>query len=299
MTVPRWLGQFVKEFTILDIRTERDCLMNRGWRFVVVFVTVGWLAIGVLGFAEDAAWRAVFATPEDLAGIDQPIVCILTIQHPEIIRRQLADKPVEEYSGAKLRDRMQQLSGVRCVVVHFTEVQGQDLEHPHIKAILITGRSRVVSRELDAQFYPLIRETAIPLFGFCGGMQMISQAYSSAVVPMRSLREGEADPNPNYHPGRYKEWGFLPVQIVQRDPLFEGLPDEIVVRQAHAYQVQQVPDEFLLLASTAECTIQAIKHRQRLVYGTQFHPEVYDDQHPDGRTVVSNFFRLAGLARSD
>lgn len=273
--------------------------MNRGWHWVLVFVIVGWLAMGVIGLADDAAWRSVFATPEDLAAIDHPIVCILTIQHPEIIRGQLTDKPVDEYSGSRLRERMQQLSGVPCVLVHFTEVQAQDLEHPHIRAILITGRSRVVSRELDAQFYPLIRETAIPLFGFCGGMQMISQAYSSAVVPMRSLRQGETDPNPNYHPGRYKEWGFLPVQVVRRDPLFEGLPDQIVVRQAHAYQVQQVPDDFLLLASTDECAVQAIKHRQRLVYGTQFHPEVYDAQHPDGGIVVSNFFRLAGLARSD
>jgi gamma-glutamyl-gamma-aminobutyrate hydrolase PuuD len=84
----------------------------------------------------------------------------------------------------------------------------------------------------------------------------------------------------------------LPVQIVRRDPLFDGLPDEIVVRQAHAFQVMQVPEEMERLASSPECTVQAFKHRRRLVYGTQFHPEIHDDQHPHGGVVVENFFRL-------
>lgn len=29
----------------------------------------------------------------------------------------------------------------------------------------------------------------------------------------------------------------------------------------------------------------------------QFHPERYTDAHPDGRAILANFFRLAGLAR--
>ena len=51
----------------------------------------------------------------------------------------------------------------------------------------------------------------------------------------------------------------------------------------------------LLLASTPECKVQAFKHPQRLVYGTQFHPEVNNDDHPHGRVIIGNFFRLAGL----
>ena len=180
-------------------------------------------------------------------------------------------------------------------MVHFTEVRSEDLDRGCVKAILITGRSKVVGRDLDATFYPLIRNTKIPIFGFCGGMQLIGQAFSSKVERMRKLRAGEKDPRPSYHPGQFKEWGFLPVRIVQRDPLFEGLPEEIVVREAHAFQVMQVPAEFELLAPTDECKVQAFKHRQRLVYGTQFHPEVNNDDHPHGRVILGNFFRLAGL----
>lgn len=270
--------------------------MPRLFSAVRVFVVFCLLSAGAALAAEADAWRTIFATPQELAAVDEPLVCILTIQHPDLIRKQLADKPVEEYAGFKLRHRVEAHSGLRCVVVHFTEVRGEDLDRDNVKAILITGRSKVVSRELDAQFYPLLRQTQIPLFGFCGGLQLIGQAHGAELGPLRKLREGEADPNPSYHPGGFKEWGFLPVQIVHRDPLFEGLPDEIVVRQAHAFQLVQVPDEFQLLASSPDCMVEAFKHTQRLVYGTQFHPEVNDDQHPHGRVILENFFRLIGLA---
>jgi GMP synthase (glutamine-hydrolysing) len=269
--------------------------MPRLFSSAFVLVLLFHALVGAVSAAETDAWRSVFATPRELAAITEPIVCVLTIQHPDIIRKQLADKPVGQYGGQRLREQVQQQSGLRCVVVHFTEVSGQDLERGNIRAILITGRSKVVSPEMDARFYPLIRNTQIPVFGFCGGMQLIGAAYGAQVVPLRTLRAGERDPNPSYHPGRFKEWGFLPVRIVARDPLFEGLPEEIVVRQAHAYHVPQVPAGFDLLASSPDCVVEAFKHRDRLVYGTQFHPEVNDDEHPHGRVILENFFRLIGL----
>jgi GMP synthase-like glutamine amidotransferase len=50
-----------------------------------------------------------------------------------------------------------------------------------------------------------------------------------------------------------------------------------------------------LLASGDECGIQAMKHGRRIIYGTQFHPENYDDRHLDGKIILQNFFRIAGI----
>ena len=41
----------------------------------------------------------------------------------------------------------------------------------------------------------------------------------------------------------------------------------------------------------------AIRHKTKLMIGTQFHPENYTAEHPEGETVLRNFYRLAGLAR--
>jgi GMP synthase (glutamine-hydrolysing) len=252
--------------------------------------------MSVVSVAADAdPWRSVFNRLEDLANSDTPVVCVLNIQHPEIVREQLTKQGVNLYSGKKFPERVQALSGMRVLHFHFTEVTGNDLDRPNVKAILIGGRSKSLSPDRDPQFFSLIRNTKIPLIGFCGGMQLIGKALGGKVERMRKLRDGEADPNPKYHPGMFKEWGFLPVKITHRDPLFESLPDELLVREAHVAHMVQVPADFEVLAATAECPVEAIKHRRRLLYGTQFHPEAYDDDHPHGRIILQNFLRLAGI----
>jgi GMP synthase-like glutamine amidotransferase len=255
------------------------------------------LLLAVSAAADKPGIERVFDPPAALAALKQPAICILDIQHPDLILKQVADKPVQQYGGRRTQSRVKEITGRPCLLVHFTEVNPEELDQPNVKAILITGRSKEVSKELDRRFYPLIRTTRIPIFGFCGGMQLISEAYSVKVKPMRKLREGEKDPNPKYRPGLFKEWGFLPVKVTQRDPLFAGLPQEILVREAHAEHALETPPGFLLLASTAECRVQAIKHNERPVYGTQFHPEAYDDAHLHGKVILQNFFRIAGIIR--
>ncbi len=273
--------------------------MRRAFRSGLLLFVLLSLAPAVCAAGEADPWRSVFDRPETLARSDAPLVCVLNIQHPDIIRKQLADQGADLYSGKRFRDRVQALAGMRCLHLHFTEVADKDLERPNVKAILIGGRSKQVSPDRDPEFFPLIRNTEIPMIGFCGGMQLIGKAYSAKVTLIRKLREGETDPNPKYHPGLFKEWGFLPVQIVRRDPLFQSLPDAIVVREAHAYHMLKAPPEFEVLAATAECPVEAIKHRDRLLYGTQFHPEAYDDQHPQGRIILQNFLRLAGITGTE
>jgi GMP synthase-like glutamine amidotransferase len=41
--------------------------------------------------------------------------------------------------------------------------------------------------------------------------------------------------------------------------------------------------------------VQVFRHKQQLIYGTQFHPEVNSAEHRDGRKLIGNFFRIAGL----
>jgi GMP synthase (glutamine-hydrolysing) len=66
----------------------------------------------------------------------------------------------------------------------------------------------------------------------------------------------------------------------------------------HAWHIAKLPPEFDVLAATDECPIQAIKHKTRVLYGTQFHPEQYDDEHTDGKTILRNFFTIAGVRDS-
>lgn len=71
------------------------------------------------------------------------------------------------------------------------------------------------------------------------------------------------------------------------------------MKEWHQCEIKALPSEFELLATNENCRIQAIRHRSQLLYGTQFHPEAYAEPYLDGRALLRNLFRLAGLAVPD
>jgi GMP synthase (glutamine-hydrolysing) len=250
----------------------------------------------------------IYDGPEALAKATGPVVCILDTEHPDRIKEELAKISNEAQPGAAvphasfrlykcrlLKDKVEKITGLPCILLHYSQVTRKDMANPNIKAMFISARRRMISQELDEEFFALIRETKIPTIGACGGHEMIVQACGGKVGKMRDLKPGEKDPNPNYWPGVLKEWGFQKIKVIKRDPLFAGLPDEPVVREFHSWEVKELPAEFEILAETDECKIEAVKHKGKLLYGTQFHLELYDEEHPDGRTMLENFFKIAGV----
>lgn len=72
-------------------------------------------------------------------------------------------------------------------------------------------------------------------------------------------------------------------------------------RLKHKYrfwEVKSPPDGFRVYAESDLCAIQIMAPlgEAQPLFGTQFHPEEYDEAHPDGRRLLVNFFRMAGLA---
>ncbi len=227
------------------------------------------------------------------------MICFVDIEHEKVLRDpQKRDAHLALCMDIKLK--LEEVSGQPCLVQHYRQVSGQRLREWGMEALIISG-SATDWDEYDkadlAGMYRIIQAAELPILGFCGGLQLIALAYGVPLGPMRRLREGESDPNAEFQPGYFKEWGFMPVRVLEPDPLFEGLGKEPVFFEAHYWEVKETPPHFRLLASTDECRIQAIKQEDKLVYGTQFHPELYDQDHDDGRRLLANFFRLAGTVK--
>jgi len=141
----------------------------------------------------------------------------------------------------------------------------------------------------------IINEGEWPILALCGAMQLVALLHDVPCGPMGRLPEDMADPNPDYRPGMLKEKGYYPINIVRSDALFDGLSQKPVFSQWHYWELKAVPPGFVRLAESELCPIQAIRHETRPVYGTQFHPEEYSEEHPAGKQVLSNFFRISGL----
>ncbi|HEX5581996.1 MAG TPA: glutamine-hydrolyzing GMP synthase, partial [Gemmatimonadaceae bacterium] len=76
---------------------------------------------------------------------------------------------------------------------------------------------------------------------------------------------------------------------VESDGLFAGFDagERTHVWMSHGDQVKSLPPEFQVLARTPNSPIAAFRHRERPLFGVQFHPEVAHT--PRGAEIISNF----------
>jgi GMP synthase (glutamine-hydrolysing) len=118
-----------------------------------------------------------------------------------------------------------------------------------------------------------------PVLGICAGMQLLARFAGGRIETMV--------------PPEREELGYGPVEVLDEGDLFAGLAERPTVFHDHRDEVTVLPDGFRVLARTEACAIQAIAAPERRWWGTQFHPERYDEEHPDGERVLRNFFSLA------
>jgi GMP synthase (glutamine-hydrolysing) len=233
------------------------------------------------------------------------MICYVDIEHKKVLQDE-EKRRAHLVERADIKLRLEEISGEPCLVQHYSRVTRQRLREWGVQ-VMIIGLNRTSWADYDdadlAEMYRIVRAAELPIIGLCGGCQLIARAHGAPVGPIRRLQEGEEDSSPDYGPGYFKEWGFTPVRVVlssskgvvQSDPLFDGLGEEPVFHQEHYWEIKETPPHFEVLASTDECQVQVIKHVEKVVYGTQFHPERYTEEQPDGRRLLINFFKLAGI----
>ncbi len=209
----------------------------------------------------------------------------------------------------KARKRLARAAGQPCQVVHFPEVSPQQLAQLAPSAVVLSGSTTDWAEydrgSLDG-LIEVIRSAPAPILGICAGQQLIGHAHGARSEPMGQLQEGEVDPDPRFAAGMRKERGFVPLEINEPGagpagptcPLFRGLEvgagcDRPCFFQSHYWELREVPAGFVARGRSASSPIQVIERLDKPVFGVQFHPERFDADHPDGDTLLRNFFTLA------
>jgi GMP synthase (glutamine-hydrolysing) len=90
-----------------------------------------------------------------------------------------------------------------------------------------------------------------------------------------------------------KEYGRAEIQTVTDHPLFHDLDSNQTVWMSHRDKVNELPQDFAIIASTKNSPIAAITHKTLPFTGVQFHPEVVHTPH--GQAMLENFaYRMCG-----
>ncbi len=141
------------------------------------------------------------------------------------------------------------------------------------KGIILSGGPSSVYEPGAPHCDPAIFRLGIPVLGICYGMQLACDALGGKVDSVQA-----------------REFGRANCEITCDEDLLSGLPKQTQVWMSHGDQVTQVSQDFEPLATTATCSIAAVRHKTLPVYGVQFHPEVTHT--PQGRA----FWRISSAA---
>ena len=61
-----------------------------------------------------------------------------------------------------------------------------------------------------------------------------------------------------------------------------------IVFESHSYEISKLGNSLESIANSENCNNEIVKHKELLIYGTQFHPEMTKD----GQTMITKFTKL-------
>ena len=223
-------------------------------------------------------------------------VLYVDMEHDRVLQDPVSG-PAHRARRERAQARVAAAAGEPCMVLRYGEVCAHRLQNVAPRAVVLSGNRtdwhHFAYDDLEGVL-ALIRTAPVPILGICAGHQLIGHAHGATWGPLGPLQEGETDPDPRFAPGQRKERGFLPVQTDPHCPLFCRLGPTACFFQSHYWHLHDAPAGFIARACSPWSPIQAIEHRDRPIFGVQFHPERYDAAHPDGEVVLRNFFALGG-----
>ena len=113
----------------------------------------------------------------------------------------------------------------------------------------------------------------IPILGVCLGHQAICKAYGATITYAEKLMHGKQSE----------------VGLYAYCPLFRGIGERTKVARYHslAADPDTMPDCLKVTARTEDGEVMAVEHKDKQVYGVQFHPESI--MTPEGRKMLKNF----------
>lgn len=113
------------------------------------------------------------------------------------------------------------------------------------------------------EYFKWIRRTQKPIFGICGGFQIIGQLYGFELSPEVSI-------------------GLEQVRPIVTNPFFD---EEIQTYQLHTKKITGKHHSFEVFAQNSH-GIQGIQHKEAHIYGVLFHPEVRNPK------IIEKFLNL-------
>ena len=181
------------------------------------------------------------------------------------------------------------ISGLPATIARFTETTPSLVRALSPYGIILSGQCEpwdTYDISSLSGIEHVVRDANVPLLGICGGHQFLALAFGGRVDLIRGVRTQKS------YGGCFRESGFVSIEVLEDDPLLGTAGSTLMAYQSHCDELKDIPDNFIQTARGKTSNIQAIRHRDKPLYGVQFHPEKWSVRHPEGRQVLGNFLKL-------
>ena len=157
---------------------------------------------------------------------------------------------------------------VYCEIHPYNKIPSID---ESVKGVILSGSPFSV-RDKNALTPDLSEiKTKKPLLGVCYGAQFLAHNFGGEVLPSDT-----------------REYGRANLEFVDRDnELMCEIENNSQVWMSHGDTIARIPENYKIIASTADVKIGAYKIEGETTFGIQFHPEVYHTT--QGKTLLKNF----------
>ena len=117
------------------------------------------------------------------------------------------------------------------------------------KGIVLSGGPDSVTQSFTPRIPKIVFELGVPILGICYGMQTLAEQLGGQVISAEK-----------------KEFGHARLNLLEKSRLFEGVTKNTNVWMSHGDQVQDLPDNFKVIASTETAPVAAMQHDNKDIF---------------------------------
>lgn len=140
-----------------------------------------------------------------------------------------------------------------------------------VRGVILSGSPFSVRDQQAPQIDLSQIKGQLPLLGVCYGAQYLAHNFGGEVKPSHSREYGRA----------------MLDKVCSENPLIGQLSERTQVWMSHGDTIASIPNNYKIIASTADVPVAAYQIEGEQTWGIQFHPEVYHTT--EGSTILKHF----------
>jgi GMP synthase (glutamine-hydrolysing) len=138
------------------------------------------------------------------------------------------------------------------------------------ESIILSGRTKNDKKinEVNSKIINFSIKNDKKLLGICYGAEILALTLGGTIRKTKFIQKGNET-----------------IEILQNNLLTNNSID---VFESHGFEISKLPDTLIPIGKSDNCNYEIIQYEKKLIFGTQFHPEMSND----GNDLIEKFCSL-------